>query len=110
MTRSFNYNENEAEKRQRISRENRRKGKVTEELIQQRYGLNGYDVKRTGSGSDYHAIKRDVLGNIIEDKLIEVKYGNSQLSDLQKKTLKANKGHYEVERIPRLPNAFWQDP
>jgi hypothetical protein len=99
----FGSPESEKEKRQRISRESRRKGKAAEEIVAQRYGLYGYKVERTGRGSDFHVTKRDLLGRVIDSKDIEVKSGSSQLSELQEETRKRKRGHYKVERVEPSP-------
>lgn len=60
--------------------------------------MEGYEVERTGHGSDFRAKKRNFFtGDIVEDKLVEVKSGNAELSDLQKQT-KKQKTNYEVRR------------
>lgn len=104
----FGKSESEKEKKQRIIRENRRKGKVSEEFVAQRYGLLGYEVKRTGRGSDLHVTKRDILGNIIDSRDIEVKSPGARLSKLQEETRRRKRGHYEVERV-ELPPIFYED-
>jgi hypothetical protein len=104
----FGQPESGKEKRQRISRENRRKGKASEEIVAQSYGLRGYKVERTGRGSDFHVTKRDILGNVVESKDIEVKSGHSQLSKLQKETKRKKRGRYGVERV-EPPTIFYKD-
>lgn len=64
----FGEPESDSERRGRISRENRRKGKVAEEIIRQRYGLHGYEVNRTGRCHDFLVTKRDIMGKIIDKK------------------------------------------
>ncbi len=68
--------ESKKQRRQRISREIGRKGKVGEEIVRMNYALRGYEVERTGRGSDFHVVKRDVLGRVIDSKDIEVKTGS----------------------------------
>lgn len=104
----FGDPETDAEKRQRISRENRRKGQAAEEAVRQRYGLYGYEVSRTGRGHDFFVTKRDIMGNVIDEKYIEVKYGDSRLSEVQVESMRKHKGHYRVERLI-LPPMFWMD-
>ena len=104
----FGPPESEKERRQRISREARRKGKVSEDIVAQRYGLYGYEVERTGRGSDFHVIKKDIFGNVLDSKDIEVKSGRSQLSELQKETKRKKGGRYKVERV-EPPPFFYQD-
>lgn len=105
----FGKPESERQKRQRISRENRKKGKVGEELVKMNYGLRGYEVERTGRGSDFHVTKRDIFGRVVDSKDIEVKTGDSPLSELQEETKKRKRGHYKEERVD-LPPFFYKDP
>ncbi|GEM_PF-3367667 len=69
-------------------RKNYRKGKVTEEVVATRYRLLRYELEPTGRGSDFYVTKRDILGNIIDSGYIEVKAGDSRLSELQQDTKK----------------------
>lgn len=110
MKEIFGIPESKKEKRRRISRENQRKGKAGEEIVRMNYIVRGgYNVTRTGRGSDWHAEKRDLLGRVIDNTDIEVKTGRSRLSKLQEKTKKKRRGHYEVERV-EPPPFFYQDP
>lgn len=87
-------------KKQRMKdqiRDNYRKGKVGEDQVRMRYAIMGYEVERTGRGSDFRVRKRDFTGRVRESRLVEVKTGRSDLSDLQRKTKK--KGNYKVERV-----------
>lgn len=60
--------------------------------------LAGYEVERTGRGSDFRIRRRDMLtGRVVESRLVEVKTGNSKLSKLQKRT-KKRKSNYKVVR------------
>lgn len=104
----FGGPESESERRRRISQENQRKGKAAEEIVRQHYQLRGYEVTRTGRGHDFKAVKRDLQGRIIDVVYIEVKYGDSQLSDVQWESSKEHRGHYKVERVV-LPAFYWQD-
>jgi len=104
----FGEPESEAERRRRISRENHRKGKAAEEVVTQRYQLLGYEVVRTGRGHDYKATKRDLMGKVVDAVYIEVKYGDSPLSELQWESRREHRGHYRVERLT-LPAFYWQD-
>ena len=84
-------------KRQRIRR-NRRQGKAAEDQVRMEYNMRGYEMERTGHGSDFRAKKRDFLtGEVVDEKLVEVKSGNAELSELQKKTKNGRKD-YVVER------------
>ena len=52
----------------------RRKGKAGEDQVAFQYALNGYEVERTGRGSDFRVRKRDLFtGKVTSSKLIEVK-------------------------------------
>jgi hypothetical protein len=84
----FGIPESKKQRRQRISREIRRKGEAGEEIVKMHYAVRGYEVKRTGRGSDFHVRKKDVLGRVIVSKDVEVKTGRSTLSELQEKTKK----------------------
>jgi len=89
--------------------ESQRKGKAAEEIIKLRYEILGYEVERTGRGHDYLVTKRNLFtGKIIDRKYIEVKYGDSPLSELQWESSRKHRGHYKVER-PILPPMFWQN-
>ena len=62
------------------------------------YALRGYEVERTGEGSDFRVRRRNPFtGRVVESKLIEVKSGKSKLSNLQQKTKK--RSNYKVERV-----------
>ena len=85
-------------KRETIER-NRRQGKAGEEQVKAKYQLQGYEVERTGRGSDFRVRKRDWLsGRVTESKLVEVKTGNAKTSRLQEKT-KKKQNNYKVERV-----------
>lgn len=84
-------------KKDRI-RQNRRKGRAAEDQVRIELQFEGYEVERTGRGSDFRAKRRDIFtGEVVEEKLVEVKSGNAKLSDLQKQT-KKGKTEYEVRR------------
>lgn len=104
----FGIPESNEKKKQRISRENRKKGRAGEEITRMNYAIRGYQVTRTGRGSDFHVTKRDVLGRVVDRKDIEVKTGNSPLSELQEETKKRERGRYRVERV-EPPPFFYQD-
>ena len=105
----FGVPESEEARRRRISRRNRRKGAAGEEIVSMNYGLRGYEVTRTGRGSDFHVEKRDILGRVVDSRDVEVKTGQSQLSELQEQTKKRMRGHYTVERL-EPPPLFYEDP
>lgn len=67
--------------------QNRRRGRDGEEVAKMQLAMQGYEVERTGRGSDFRARRRDVFtGRVVESKLVEVKTGNAKLSRLQRKT------------------------
>jgi hypothetical protein len=72
------------------------------------YAIRGYEVTRTGRGSDFHVTKRDMLGRVVDGKYVEVKTGESPLSELQEETRKSERGRYKVERV-EPPPFFYQD-
>ncbi|HXT82745.1 MAG TPA: hypothetical protein VN704_00095 [Verrucomicrobiae bacterium] len=93
--------------RREVVRENQSRGKEGEEHIKSKYEFNGYKVKRTGRGHDFKAEKRDWLTGRKETKYIEVKTGNSKLSDLQrKKKRQFGRGKYVEERLDHTPFGF----
>ena len=63
-------------------RDNARKGKRAEDLHRYVDGLKGWDIERTGTGSDYYETREGPTGEQ-EDKWVDVKNGG-HLSDLQK--------------------------
>lgn len=80
---------------------NKLKGKIGEDLVAINYMARGYEVERTGKGSDFRVRKRDLFtGRVTGSKLVEVKTGGSGLSKLQRKMKKKKKGKYEVEILP----------
>ena len=99
---------NDESNAQRQIRENQRKGSVAEKIIRDNDALRGYEMERTGVGSDYHATKRNMHGRIIESLDIEVKSGNAVLSELQKATQQKKRDHYRVERVTNIPRSFYE--
>jgi hypothetical protein len=90
--------------RREIIRENQSKGKEGEEHIRRKYEFNGYKVERTGKGHDFKAERKDWLTGKKETKYIEVKTGNSKLSDLQrKKKRQYGRSKYVEERLDHTP-------
>ncbi|MDH7517568.1 MAG: hypothetical protein QHH19_04410 [Candidatus Thermoplasmatota archaeon] len=78
--------------------ENRARGKRAEERFEMNARFSGYEVERTGRGSDYKIRKRDPwTRKVVYTGYREIKSGNAQLSDLQKKT-KKRKSNYKVIR------------
>ena len=65
---------------------NKRKGRAGENEVRIKYAMQGYEVSRTGKGSDLQVIKSDFCtGKVVESKKVEVKTGNAKLSKLQRK-------------------------
>ncbi|MDG7015826.1 MAG: hypothetical protein JRM82_00440 [Nitrososphaerota archaeon] len=61
--------------------------------------LGGYEVERTGRGSDYIRRKRDLwTGRVVRTEHVEVKSGHAKLSPLQQKTRKKKRSNYVVKR------------
>ena len=96
----FGRRKSKKQRKKEQLRENVRKGRAGEDQARMVYALRGYDVERTGKGSDFRARRRDMFTGKVESKRVEVKTGKSQLSKLQKKTKK--KGKYEVYRSEPL--------
>ena len=92
--------------RKEVIRENQSRGKGGEEHIKSKYEFNGYKVTRTGKGHDFRAEKRDWWTGKKESKVIEVKTGNSPLSDLQKKKKRQYGSKYVVERLDHTPFGY----
>lgn len=64
--------------------------------------IQGYEVRRTGRGSDYKERKVNILtGRTGPWTHVEVKSGNSRLSKLQNRTKRKTK-RYRVERYDGL--------
>jgi hypothetical protein len=62
------------------------RGKEAEDMVKNHYEMQGYEVERTGIGSDYRIRRRNPLtGEIVESRKIEVKRNNSRVSPRQKK-------------------------
>ncbi len=79
----------------------RRKGKAGEDQIAMRYALSGYEVERTGRGSDFRVRRRNLFtGRVVESKLIEIKTGRAKLSKLQKKTKRKHRNYKVVRADP----------
>lgn len=98
-------NETLKEKRQRILRENVKKGKAGEEIVKTKYTIDAYileDRTKKNKGPDFHARKKDLHGNVIDDKFIDSKTGKAKLSKSQKE-----KG--AKEERPYVPPFFYKD-
>lgn len=85
--------------RKRLTLEgNKMRGSMAEQSYATSRTLQGYDVRRTGRGSDYVERKVDPFtGYRGPPTQVEIKTGKSPLSDLQKKTKKRT-SNYRVER------------
>jgi hypothetical protein len=82
---------------------NRARGRAAEDQVRFEYELQGYEMRKTHTGRDFVATRRDIFtGKVVERRNVEVKSGNAQLSDRQRE--KRKKGNYKVER--RDPQ-FW---
>ena len=91
--------------KRQVIRDNAAKGADGERRAKAKYGLMGYNVERTGHGSDYKISRRDWLTGKKETKLVEVKTGNAKLSPLQKKRKRSWGKRYVVERVDDPPFA-----
>ena len=82
--------------RREVLAENRRKGRAAEDAFRMRAALAGYEVERTGRGSDFRVRKRDLLrGRVTSTGLVEVKSGHARLSMLQRRA-KSRQSNYKV--------------
>ena len=89
--------------RRQINRENQQQGKEGEDAVRQKYEFNGYKMERTGHGHDFKATKKNWWTGEKESKYVEVKTGESQLSDLQKRRKRQLGKRYVVERLEPTP-------
>ena len=89
--------------RRQINRENQQQGKEGEDAVRQKYEFNGYKMERTGHGHDFKATKKNGWTGEKESKYVEVKTGESQLSDLQKRRKRQLGKRYVVERLEPTP-------
>ena len=95
----FGRRKSKKQRKRETLKQNRLRGKIGEATIRLKYQLMGYEVVRTGKGSDFRIRRRDLwTGRVKESKLIEVKTGNAKLSKLQRKT-KKKKSNYKTERL-----------
>jgi len=78
--------------------QNKLKGKMAENLAAMELMMQGYKVRKVHKGKDFEAIKVDPFtGKIVDRKFVEVKAGNSRLSEAQKRSKRRSK-KYEVWR------------
>lgn len=64
---------------------NRARGRLGEDLYKVNATLRGYEYRRTGKGSDFEERPITYWGRPKSWRKIDVKTGNAQLSDLQRK-------------------------
>jgi hypothetical protein len=84
-------------KREQLER-NINRGQLGEDKVELQYGVLGYEVERTGRGSDFRVRRKNYMTGVSESYLVEVKTGDAEVSDLQRKTRKRSK-NYTVERV-----------
>ena len=60
------------------------KGKIAEEIAKQDYKDNGFEIQKTGIGSDFFAVKK--LGNMTYAEYVDVKSGSARLTKKQRQT------------------------
>lgn len=90
--------------RKEVNHENRYYGKEAEEQARREYELNGYEVEKIHRGGDLKVRKRDWLtGKKGKPTIVEVKSGNSKLSDLQKKRKRQYGDRFVEKRYERTP-------
>lgn len=79
---------------------NKMRGRMAEDSFAMGERLQGHEVKKIHKGGDFVVQKRDIVGRKIgKPKTYEVKTGNSQLSDAQKrKQRRSSRGSYKVVR------------
>jgi hypothetical protein len=96
---AFGGRKSQKQKKRETLEANRARGRAAERQAEVSSYLSGYEVERTGRGSDFRLTKRELFtGKVIERKLVEVKSGKAKLSELQRKT-KKKKSNYKVFRV-----------
>lgn len=78
-------NKSTKEIRRETLESNRARGKLGEDLYKMHATIRGYEYRRTGRGSDFVERPITFLGKPQRWRKIDVKTGNAQLSDLQRK-------------------------
>lgn len=63
---------------------NKIKGKIAEEIAKQDYKENGFEIQKTGIGSDFVAVKK--IGNRTYAEYVDVKSGRAKLTKKQRQT------------------------
>ena len=82
--------------------QNKDRGRVAEDMAVMYYASNGYEVERTGRGSDFRVRKRNPwTGQVTSTGLREIKSGNAKVSALQTKTKKKS-SNYKVDRFNNI--------
>ena len=85
-------------KRQTLAN-NRVRGRMAEDSFEVEHRLQGHDVRKIHKGGDFVVQKRDFFGNNVGKPTVhEIKTGNSQLSDAQKRKKARLGNRYKVER------------
>jgi len=80
-------------------KENRNQGRWGELIGHDQLVIQGYEIKKTGKGSDARIVKMDINGDIVEEKLIDYKTGDAELSEYQEE---CGAEEYRVELPPFL--------
>jgi len=66
-------------------RRNQEQGRAAEDQYRVMAPIEGWELERTGKGSDFRRRKRDLLtGKVIRSELVDVKSGDAKRSKLQK--------------------------
>ncbi len=90
--------------RREILIENKRRGKAGENKYIMRARLAGYEVERTGRGSDFRIRKREICTNkVTYTGLREIKTGNAKPSKLQQSVRKKQSNYKVIKENPM----FW---
>lgn len=71
--------------RRKTLEDNRARGRLGEDMYKMNATLRGYEYRRTGKGSDFEERPITYWGRPKRWRKIDVKTGNAQLSDLQRK-------------------------
>ena len=77
---------------------NHRKGEAAERQVRMELAMEGYgEIEDVTEGADFEARRRNMWTGEIEETQVEVKAGNSQLTDRQRRE-KERSDNYEVRR------------
>lgn len=74
------------------------KGRIGEASYETGRRAQGYTVKRKAHGSDYEEQYNPIIGRKGRGRLVEIKTGGANLSNLQQKTKERNRRNYRVIR------------